>query len=74
MSLLAVVSKAVALTASVTASAGSVLVHHDERTGKDSLNLVPAVAWFYGLSVLGCSLSHGELFSQCVQNVFNILK
>lgn len=74
MGLLAVLAQSALKVAPVVATAGSLLVHHDERTGKDSLNLVPAVVWFYGLSVVGCSFSHGELFSQCVQSVFNIFK
>lgn len=74
MSLVTAITKVATLSASIAATAGSVLVHHDESTGKDSLNVIPALVWFYGLSVVGCSLSRGELFSQCVQNVFDILK
>lgn len=74
MSLVSVLSKVATLSASVAATAGSVLVHHDEATGKDALNVVPTLVWFYGLSVVGCSMSHGELFSQCVQTVFTIFK
>lgn len=54
---------------SAVATIGSVVVHHDKDTGKDSINVIPAVTWLYGLSVLGCALAPGELFSTCVRSI-----
>lgn len=60
------------LAVSCIATVGSILVHHDPATGKDSVNLIPAIIWVYGLAALGCSLSQGEPFSQCVKGVLSI--
>lgn len=73
MSLVDKVVTGASLLASAAATAGSLLIHHDQETGRDTLNVGPAVCWFYGLSVIGCSLSHGEPFSQCVKSVFSVL-
>lgn len=60
------------VTMSGVATVGSILVHHDAETGKDSVNLVPAAVWIYGLAAVGCSMTSGETFSQCVKGVFSI--
>lgn len=73
MTLLEGVIRATTVLTSSVATVGSVLVHHDPETGKDSVNVLPAIVWCYGLSVIGCSLSRGEVFSQCVKGVFSIL-
>lgn len=72
MSLLESALRATSTLASTVATVGSVVVHHDEASGKDSLNVVPALLWFYGLSVVGCSLSHGESFSTCVTSILSV--
>lgn len=72
MSLIDSSLKAVTVARSTVATMGSILVHHDADTGKDSVNLIPAVAWFYGLSVVGCSLSQGEPFSTCVRSILSV--
>lgn len=72
MSLIENAASAVKLMVSGVATIGSVIVHHDQETGKDSINLVPAVLWAYGLTTVGCSLSHGEPFSQCVSSVLSL--
>lgn len=56
---------------SALATVGSLTVHHDTETGRDSLNLLPALLWFYSISTVGCSLTHGETFSQCVQGILS---
>lgn len=55
------------------ATVGSLIVHHDTDTGKDSLNLVPGLVWVYGLAAVGCSISHDEPFSQCVATILSRL-
>lgn len=71
MSLLTSALRAATTISATLATAGSVLVHHDEASGKDSLNVMPALLWFYGLSTLGCSLSDGETFSTCVTSILS---
>lgn len=73
MALINVLAKVATVATSGVASVGSLVIHHDAETGKDSLNLVPAVMWFYGLSVVGCSLSRDEVFSQCVKGVLSVI-
>lgn len=62
----------VRLLISGVATVGSVIVHHDPETGKDSINLVPALLWGYSLTTVGCALSQGEPFSQCVSSVISL--
>lgn len=54
---------------SAVATIGSVVVHHDKGTGKNSINVIPAVTWLYGISVLGCALTRDEPFSTCVRSI-----
>lgn len=61
------------MVVSGVATVGSILIHHDTETGKDSVNLIPATLWVYGLVTVGCSLTTGEPFSQCVKSVFSII-
>lgn len=72
MSVLEKVSSFLRVVVSGVATVGSVLIHHDAETGKDSVNLLPAAIWIYGLAAVGCSTTTGETFSQCVKSVFAI--
>lgn len=48
---------------------GSSVVALDPATGKRSLNLGPSVLIIYGVSAMGCYLSHDEPFGQCVKTI-----
>lgn len=52
---------------------GSTVVVVDDKTGKRSLNVAPTILVVYGLSVIGCYLSHDEPFGQCVRTIISSL-
>lgn len=52
---------------------GSTVVAVDDKSGKRLLNVAPTILIAYGLSVVGCYLSHDEPFGQCVRTIISSL-
>lgn len=50
---------------------GSSVVAVDSATGKRALNLGPSMLLIYGLTSIGCYLSHDEPFGQCVKTIIS---
>lgn len=74
MVILAPLVTSLKLVLSAIATVGSIIVHHDQETGRDTLNVAPAICWLYGMSIAGCLVSASEPFSSCLESVSSIFQ
>jgi hypothetical protein len=59
---------------STLAMLGSVFVSRNKQDNETVIHIAPIILLAFMFVTIGCSISEGELFSQCIQNVGTSVK